>query len=236
MKKAKSTKRALLSAVLALVLCMSMFVGTTFAWFTDSVTSANNVIKSGNLDIELEYWNGNAWKDVKGESEILTNDLWEPGVTEVAYLRIKNAGSLAFDYYLGVNVLTETEGVNAAGKTFKLSDYIYMGAVEGVNGETTAYADRETAVAAVANPAKISADYAKGGQLAAGSDYVYIAMVVYMPESVGNDANHDGEHVPSIELGINAVATQSTVEKDSFSSISTRILSVTSKPDSLRIF
>ena len=60
----KHTKRALLSSVMALILCFTMLLGTTFAWFTDSVTSANNIIKSGNLDIELEYWNGTAWVDV----------------------------------------------------------------------------------------------------------------------------------------------------------------------------
>ena len=54
MTKAKTTKRALLSSVLALFLCFAMLIGTTFAWFTDSVTSANNIITSGNLDIELE--------------------------------------------------------------------------------------------------------------------------------------------------------------------------------------
>ena len=73
----RSTKNALLSSVLALFLCFTMLIGTTFAWFTDSVTSANNIIKSGNLDIELEYWDGDSWEDVAGKSDILTNTLWE---------------------------------------------------------------------------------------------------------------------------------------------------------------
>ena len=51
----KSTKRALLTSVLSLVLCLSMLIGTTFAWFTDSVTSSNNIIKSGRLDVALEH-------------------------------------------------------------------------------------------------------------------------------------------------------------------------------------
>ena len=61
MTNTKSTKRALLASVMALLLCFSMLLSTTFAWFTDSVTSGNNIIKSGNLDIELEYWNGTDW-------------------------------------------------------------------------------------------------------------------------------------------------------------------------------
>ena len=56
MKSKKTTRRALLTSMLSLLICVSMLVGSTFAWFTDSVTSANNVIKSGNLDVTLEYW------------------------------------------------------------------------------------------------------------------------------------------------------------------------------------
>ena len=53
--KKQNTKRALLLSALSLLLCVCMLVGSTFAWFTDSVTSANNIIKSGNLDVELYY-------------------------------------------------------------------------------------------------------------------------------------------------------------------------------------
>ena len=52
--KKNSTKRALITSVVALFLCFTMLLGTTYAWFTDSVSSANNIIKAGNLDIELE--------------------------------------------------------------------------------------------------------------------------------------------------------------------------------------
>ena len=112
MTKTRSTKSSLMTSVLALFLCFAMLLGTTYAWFTDSVTSANNIIKSGNLDIELDYWNGTEWKDVKGASDILTNTLWEPGVTEIAYLRVANAGSLALKYQLGINIVSELGGIN----------------------------------------------------------------------------------------------------------------------------
>ncbi len=215
MTKTKSTKRALLMSVMSLVLCISMLVGTTFAWFTDSVTSANNIIQSGNLDIELEYWNGSDWVDVKGRSDILTNKLWEPGVTEVAYLRVANAGSLAFKYQLGVNIVSEIEGVNQAGEAFKLSDYIMFGVVENVNGETGAYATREDAIAGVTAASKISAGYTKVSEMVAEEE-IYLALVVYMPTTVGNAANHNGVDVPQIDLGINVVATQLVKEEDSF--------------------
>ena len=212
-----TTKRALIMSALAMLLSISMLVGTTFAWFTDSVSSSNNIIKSGNLDVELEYWNGNKWVDVKEASDILTNELWEPGVTEVAYLRVANAGSLAFKYQLGINIINESAGVNKDGKSFLLSDYIQFGVVEGVNGKTDAYETREAAVADVTDAKKISAGYTKASTMESG-DVLYLALVVYMPTTVGNEANHDGTNVPQIDLGINIFATQNNVEADGFDS------------------
>ena len=208
-----TTKRALMMSALAMLLSISMLVGTTFAWFTDSVSSSNNIITSGNLDVELEYWKGEKWVDVKGASDILTNELWEPGVTEVAYLRVANAGSLALKYQLGINIVSETAGVNKDGKSFLLSDYIQFGVVE-LDAFAT-YADREAAVADVTDAKKISAGYTKASTMESG-DVLYLALVVYMPTTVGNEANHDGTNVPQIDLGINIFATQATAEEDSF--------------------
>ena len=216
MTKRKSTKSALFSSVIALFLCFTMLLGTTFAWFTDSVTSANNIIKSGNLDIILEYYDteDKEWKDVDGSDEILDKDaLWEPGYTDVAYLRIKNNGSLALKYQLGVNIISETEGKNKANETFKLSDYIYY---DVVPGQQDIFADRNEAMTHATETTKIVEGYTTGDSLPAGSDYVYMAMVVYMPTSVGNEANHNGVDIPEINLGINVFATQDTVESDSF--------------------
>lgn len=216
----KTTKRALLSSVVALFLCFAMLLGTTYAWFTDSATSANNIIKSGNLKINLEYWDGSAWKNVEGASDILTGDLWEPGYVDVAYLRVSNAGSLALKYQLGVNIVTETAGVNLAGDTYKLSDYIYFDVKEGINGEV-APLDRDGAMKIATSTTKISEGYSKAGELLANDpngevEYVYLAMIVYMPQNVGNAANHDGNTIPQIDLGVNVIATQMAAEWDSF--------------------
>lgn len=216
MTNKKSTKRALLLSALSLLMCVSMLIGSTFAWFTDSVTSGNNIIKSGNLDVVLEYWDGDSWEDVEGRSDILAGNLWEPGYVDVAYLRLKNAGSLALKYSLGVNIVSETEGKNQKDETFKLSDFIYYDVIEGVDGETAAYATREDALAVTTETTKISTSYSKLGSLEANSDYIHLAMVVYMPTTVGNEANHNGSDVPQIDLGINVYATQYTSEKDSF--------------------
>lgn len=223
MTNMKTTKRALLSSIVALFLCFAMLIGTTYAWFTDSATSANNIIKSGNLKINLEYWDAEAgkWQPVNESRDILTGDRWEPGYVDIAYFRISNAGTLALKYQLGVNIVSETDGVNMAGESFKLSDYIYFGVMEDVDGETAAFATREDAMRAVTEPTKISAGYAKAGELVANEEgteieYQYLAMVVYMPTEVGNVANHDGNTIPKIDLGVNIIATQMAAEWDSF--------------------
>ena len=215
MKNTKSTKRALLSAILALVMTVSMLVGTTFAWFTDSVTSSNNIITAGNLDISLEYYNGSGWVDVSGSSEILDKDAkWEPGYTEVIYLKIENEGSLDLKYQLGVNIVDEIVGVNVAGDPLRLSDYIYYDTL--VMTDFVPFDDRADAMAIATETKKISEAYSKSGVLEADSDPVYVAMVVYMPATVGNEANHNGVSIPEIVLGIDIVATQLASEDDSF--------------------
>ena len=54
----KSTKHSILTSALTMLVCLCMFVGSTFAWFSDSVTSSNNIIQSGTLDLEM-YWTDN---------------------------------------------------------------------------------------------------------------------------------------------------------------------------------
>jgi len=212
----KKKQQALFQSAIALLLCVSMLIGTTFAWFTDQVSSLNNIITAGNLDVELEYLDDNGnWKTVNNSSEIFDpNTLWEPGHTEVAYLRVSNLGTLALKYQLGVNIASETGSTNVNGKEFKLSDYIYFGAVEGVQ---TAFPSRQAARAAVNSRTLISKGYTKPGAIEAGAPAHYVAIVVYMPEEVGNEANYaKGYAAPKIELGINVIATQYTSENDSF--------------------
>lgn len=96
-------KRSLVTSAIALVLCVAMLLGTTYAWFTDSVTSGSNIIKSGNLDIGM-YWSENNvdWKNAEDDSAgpIFFNKNWEPGYTEVRYIKVTNEGSLAFNYQM----------------------------------------------------------------------------------------------------------------------------------------
>jgi len=215
MTNRKTTRRALFMSVISLMLCCAMLVGTTFAWFTDEVTSVNNIIKAGNLDVELYYQveGQTDWTKVGTDTNVFKKDtLWEPGHTEVVKLKVVNEGTLALKYNLGVKIDKELGSVNVNGAEFKLSDHIKYGVVEG--GQTYT---RDQAVAAVeASATKLNTAYAKNGQLTAGSEVV-VTVVVYMPTTVGNEANYGkGKDVPTIELGLNLFATQVENESDSF--------------------
>lgn len=101
MTKTKNTKRALVSSMLALVMCVAMLIGTTFAWFTDSVTSTGNRIQSGTLKVDLELLDkqSGVWNSVKeNKTPLFEGEQWEPGYTEVKVLRVVNEGKLALKW------------------------------------------------------------------------------------------------------------------------------------------
>ena len=135
MTNRKSTKRALLGSVMAMVLCLAMLVGATFAWFTDTASTGVNKIQAGNLNIELQYatkWDANGvptkWENAEGKTlPFLVNGaipaegtqiLWEPGCTYMLpELRVVNKGNLAvkFEYV-----------PEALGVTGKLADVLEL--------------------------------------------------------------------------------------------------------------
>lgn len=213
-----STKRALLMSVLSLVLCFTMLLGTTFAWFTDSVTSGRNVIMAGNLDIELEYYDADSDKfKAVNENVKLFNDnaLWEPGYTEVAYLKVSNAGDLALKYQLYATVFNETVGKTKDGADIKLSDFLVFKVLD-IDEATVGTYTRETAQAAAGEAMGLKSHKGETRQLTDKGDAHYVALVIYMPEEVENAANHNGTDVPSIELGVRVQATQLGYESDAF--------------------
>ena len=226
MTSSKNTKRALLASVLSVVLCCAMLVGSTFAWFTDSVTSGGNKIQAGNLDIEVEYTlDGEEWAKLDEHADLFGDGLFEPGYTRVVAFRISNEGDLALKYNMSMNLISEKKGVNKAGKEFALSDYLKVktSPIQEANdvGDTMVSIafDRDLSEAIGWNP---ETDFKNtkvmtSDQVLTAGQQVYFIMQVYMPESVGNEANAiSTEKAPFIDFGINFVATQATVESDSF--------------------
>ena len=128
MTNSKSTKRALLTSVLALLMCVTMLVGATFAWFTDTASTEVNKIQAGNLDLEVQYRTtaDGEWKTLDNATDLFgaEDTLFEPGHTRVVELKIANAGNLALKYKIGMNVVSETAGTNKDSKPYKLSEYL----------------------------------------------------------------------------------------------------------------
>ena len=221
MTKSNATRRALLVSALATVMCLAMLIGTTFAWFTDTTSTGLNKIQAGNLDVELEYSKDfTEWKKVDSNTKVFDEDaLWEPGYTQIVYLRVKNAGTLALKYTLGLGKIGGKAGRNVDGEQYFLRDYVKMGTVEA----TGAYTDREEAIEAVSVVADtigaIGEKGVVGKTLMAGESMTY-AMVVYMPTTVGNKANpksdKDNYYASRITFGIAVNATQAPVESDSY--------------------
>ena len=209
MTNSKHTKRALLASILSVVVCAAMLAGSTFAWFTDSVTSAGNIIKSGNLDVALEWANGTealdtaTWQDAS-TGAIFNYDLWEPGYTEARHVRISNKGNLALKYEIRIA---------ANGEVSKLADVIdvyYIKDGKQITSRTGLTDENKigTLSQVLANP------YAAKGHILAGENAVDVATIALkMQESAGNE--YQGLAIGS-DFSIQLVATQYTSESDSF--------------------
>ena len=233
MESSKSTKRALLTSALALLMCVTMLVGATFAWFTDTASTGVNKIQAGNLDIKVEYRttaDGN-WQLLDNATDLFgaAGTLFEPGHTRVVELRITNAGNLALKYKIGMNVVSETAGTNKAGNPYKLSDYLKVATTgfqqypaEGGIAQAMEWAifqKGDFGMWTARDFANFELEYTSNGNVHAlqpGAAQI-LGIKVYMPETVGNEANAiSTEKAAFINFGLNVVATQVPYEKDSF--------------------
>ena len=188
MTKKRNTKSALISSVLVLVLCCSMLVGTTFAWFTDSVSTGSNVIQSGKLDVDLVDANGASMEGqivefVAADGRAQDAILWEPGCTyETEPVYVVNKGNLALKYEIIIS------GIVGNAKLLEVIEWTVT-----VNGTETALADLK-------------------GNLPAGEKSGAIVLTGHMKESAGNEY----QNLTVEGISISVLATQYTAESDSY--------------------
>ena len=188
MNTKKATKRALLTSVMALVMCVVMLVGTTFAWFTDTASTGVNKIQAGNLDVALEMsTDGTNWESAEGKTlTFKTKDnraadkiLWEPGCTyELPKLRVVNNGNLALKYKIQIT------GIQGDAKLNKVIDWT-------INDNAINLTEEHLLAGQTGDPFTI-----KG----------------HMQKTAGNE--YQGLSIDGI--GITVYATQYTHENDSF--------------------
>ena len=219
-----NSKKALLSSAFALVLSVAMLIGTTFAWFTDTASTGVNKIQAGNLKVGFQYWNGEKYVDAKDATLFSEETLWEPGHTEVVYLKVINQGNLTLKYRLNtINTFEYQYAKNSNGNQILLSKYLKIGIADGKNAAEGVYATREEAIAAAAdNLVSYDSCTKDNTLLPATTDSEsadYFAFVVYMPTDVGNEANWDKSKsygAPWIRFNLALNATQASYENDSF--------------------
>ena len=195
---AKSSKRALLFSALAVVLCIAMLIGTTYAWFTDTASTAVNRIQSGSLKVGIIDMQGNSlegkqlkWQAADGREQ--DEILWEPGCTYFLQpFRIQNQGNLALEYKITVN------GISGDNKLLEALEF-------GFHYFSPGFGDARTLD-----------ELAEGGKLDNVSEYpglctAPIYIFAHMKEEAGN--KYQGLSIDGI--GITVVAKQHTYEKDS---------------------
>ena len=219
MAKKHSAKRAFISSLLMLSLCFTMFVGTTFAWYTDSVTSSGNKIISGILDVELWKYDAAATEDydddhyvnISGDlapifqsanlAQNSTETLWEPGKTQVAYLKIKNVGNLHLKYQVALKVYNISKNLNEVMR-YQIVPDANPGSKPVQSWDDSVYPSKT----AVAGTQAVSGNV----PLAPEAEHCF-ALVIHMDELAGNEYMN-GE----VDFDLTVLATQDTVEYDSF--------------------
>ena len=202
--KTTSTKRAFLLSVCSILLCLVMLVGTTFAWFTDTASTAVNTIQSGKLDVALEMFVNGEWVSAEGKTlefiKAQGNDpiLWEPGCEyKLPDLRIVNNGNLALKYKVTVNsVVGDSKLLEAIDFTVKIGNATPV-ALAGWDGVLLPSSD-----------AGLVTDLDVG-------ETKPITISGHMKEEAGNEY----QNKTLTGLGITVVATQYTYEYDSFNNI-----------------
>ena len=216
MTKKVSTKRALLTSAMALFLCITMLIGTTYAWFTDEATSANNVIKSGTLNVEMYYADGSKavpaddsadWKNANGVAIYKADQLWEPGYVDAKHIKISNEGTLALKYQLAII---------PTGEVSILADVIdvYLYEIANTDANATQVTTRNDIDGDmyVGTLADVIKQGIVQGELAANSDYT-TTIVLKMQEGAGNE--YQDKSIGD-SFTIQLLATQMTAEEDSF--------------------
>ena len=194
----KGTKKALIASVLSMTLSASMFVGTTFAWFTDSVESGVNTIVAGNLDVELTHKGAGdgTFSTVKGVTNLFKNAngdpmLWEPNASSSETFQVTNEGTLALKYRFAINYDNATK--TPEGKT--LAD-VLTATITTPEGTTTS----------------TLADFSYSANLYATQMHEFTVTIAW-PQSA-NDNAFNVKGGLSIDLGVSVFATQLTYETD----------------------
>ena len=212
--KTQANKTAYKRIALALSLCALIVwgilgTGASLAWFTDTSPEINNIFHFAEFDLVVSHrLTDGKWQEVDSQTKIFDEEaLYEPGYVQVVYLKVENKGTVPFEFSTAVNVNGCIEATNVFGQRYMLQDYLKFGLTTANTEEEmkNSIPNREKAVAIADLPLH---NYDTETAILAPGATKYIALIVRMPEEVGNIANYRGNTIPKVELGITVKADQ----------------------------
>ena len=203
---------------IALVLSLCLFIiwgilgtGASLAWFRDVSPTLNNIFHFADFDLEVSHrLTDGAWELVNNQTKLFNEEaLYEPGYTQIVYLKVKNNGTKAFNVYTAINVNGYTTATNVFGQPFSLQDYLKFGITisSTENQMKNSVANREIASQLANMPLH---NYHTNTVVLNPNQEQFIALVVHMPKDVTNIANYRGSTIPKVELGLTVKASQTT--------------------------
>ncbi len=222
MTKHTSTRRSLLVSVIALVCCFAMLLGTTFAWFTDSVSSEGNTIQSGTLKVDLLHKDDDQWISLKNQPthKIFDYAHWEPGYTRVETLKVENLGTLALQYKLALSIAPGSEKTGPNGENLADVIQVYYTNTDATPANFAEIKDTWTDAGTLSDVMNSPATFI-GGQLTPEGELLpdgkqgdeqLLTIALHMDENAGNEY----QNLSVGNIYVNLVATQWTYEEDSF--------------------
>lgn len=209
-KKTPYKRIALALSLCALIIWGILGTGASLAWFTDTSPEINNIFHFAEFDLVVSHrLTDGSWEEIDSQTKIFDEEtLYEPGYVQVAYLKVENKGTLPFKFSTAVNVNGCIVTTNVFGQEFMLQDYLKFGLATADSEDTmkNSIPNRDKAVEIASNP--LHNYYETGTFDLAPGGTKYIALIVRMPEEVGNIANYRGDTAPKVELGITVKADQ----------------------------
>ena len=210
-KKILYKRIALALSLCALIIWCILGTGASLAWFTDTSPEINNIFHFGELDLVVSHrLTDGKWEEVDSQTKIFDEKaLYEPGYVQVVYLKVENKGTVPFKFSTAVNVNGCIVATNVFGQEFMLQDYLKFGVTtaDSEDAMKNSVPNREKAVEIADMPLH---NYDSETALLNPGATKYIALIVRMPEEVGNVVNYRGDTAPKVELGITVKADQVT--------------------------
>lgn len=208
MKINKKYKKIALALSLCFIIMWSLMgTGTSLAWFSDKSNEVNNIFHGADFDMDVSYFDGTGYRPLTSETKLFDdNALYEPGYTQIVYLKVKNNGTLPFYFNTSINVREYKVTTNIWGQPLNLKDYLRF-SITSANSHESLVSLLDTRDKVKALKTEKLTSYATEKVELAPDGEVYIALVLRMPEAVGNEANYDAT-TPWVKLGITVEASQ----------------------------